>query len=162
MSTTNSRSRKVDSRNKKALTLDIDTIREWLVNSCALIRWTADENMIMNGLTKNHKESRQHLVQVLQNSEWSLQRDATLLWHGALRTDLFFFKKTREHVGLGFSKFNYVSTSSQRIAETMEFFMLIKIWGVFLIFQPSLWFDASSHAILDLTLFTPSLRCEGV
>ena len=42
---------------QKALTLETATIREWLVNSGALIRWTADENMIMNGLTKGHKGS---------------------------------------------------------------------------------------------------------
>ena len=64
---------------QKALTLVIATIREWLVNSGALIRWTADENMIMNGLTKDQKESRQHLARVLQNGEWSVQRDAALV-----------------------------------------------------------------------------------
>ena len=64
---------------QKALTLEISTIREWLVNSGALIRWTADENMIMNGLTKDQKESRQHLARVLQNGECSVQRDATLV-----------------------------------------------------------------------------------
>ena len=64
---------------QKALTLEIATIREWLVNSGASIRWTADENMIMNGLMKDHKESRQHLARVLQNGEWSVQRDATLI-----------------------------------------------------------------------------------
>ena len=36
---------------QKALTLEIATFREWLVNPGAQIRWTADENMIMNGLT---------------------------------------------------------------------------------------------------------------
>ena len=60
----------------KALTLEIATIREWLVNSGALIRSTADANVIMNGLTKDHKESRQHLGRVLQNGERSAQRDA--------------------------------------------------------------------------------------
>ena len=60
-------------------TLAIATVREWLVHSDAQIRWTADENMIMNGLTKDHKESREHLARVLQNGEWSLQRDATLV-----------------------------------------------------------------------------------
>ena len=64
---------------EKAVTLEIATIREWLVNSGALIRWNADDNMIMSGLTKDHKESRQHLARVLQNGEWSLQRDATLI-----------------------------------------------------------------------------------
>ena len=64
---------------KKALTVEIATIREWLFNSGALIRWTADENMIMNGLTEDHRESRQHLVRVLQNGEWSVQRDVTLV-----------------------------------------------------------------------------------
>ena len=64
---------------QNALTLEIVTIREWLVNSGALIRWTADENMIMNGMTKDHKESRQHLARVLHNCEWSVQRDATLV-----------------------------------------------------------------------------------
>ena len=64
-----SRPRKVDSRNKKALTLEIATIREWLVTSGAQIRWTADENMIMNGLTKDHRESRQHMARILQERE---------------------------------------------------------------------------------------------
>ena len=64
---------------QEALTLEIATIREWLVNSGALIRWIADENMIMNGLTEDHKESRQHLARVLQNREWSVQRDAILV-----------------------------------------------------------------------------------
>ena len=82
MSTTNSRPRKVDPLDKKALTLEIATIREWLVNAGALIRWTADETMIMNGLTKNHTESRQHLAQLLQNGNWSVQRDATLVRGG--------------------------------------------------------------------------------
>ena len=45
---------------QKALTLEIVTIRERLVTSGAHLRWTADENMIMNGLTKDHRESRQH------------------------------------------------------------------------------------------------------
>ena len=35
--------------------------------------------MIMNGLTKDHKESRQHLARVLQNGIWSVQGDATLV-----------------------------------------------------------------------------------
>ena len=39
---------------QKALTLEIATFREWLVNSDAHIRWTADENMFMNGLTKDN------------------------------------------------------------------------------------------------------------
>ena len=64
---------------QKALTLEIATIREWLGNPFALIRWTADENMIVNDLTKEHKESRQHLARVLPNGEWSAQRDATLV-----------------------------------------------------------------------------------
>ena len=41
--------------------------------------WPADENMIMNCLTKDHKESRQHLARVLQNGEWSVQGDAALV-----------------------------------------------------------------------------------
>ena len=43
-------------RTQTALALEIATMREWLLNSGALIRWTADENIIMNGLTKDHKE----------------------------------------------------------------------------------------------------------
>ena len=54
---------------QKALTLEIATIRELLVNSDAQIRWTADENMIMNGLTKNNKESRQHVSRVRQQRQ---------------------------------------------------------------------------------------------
>ena len=63
---------------QKALTLEIAAIREWLVNSGALIRWIAVENMIINGLSKDHKESRQQLPRVLQNREWSVQRNAAL------------------------------------------------------------------------------------
>ena len=54
---------------QKALTLEIATIREWLVNSDAQMRWTADEKMIMNGLTKDHKESNRHLARVVSNGE---------------------------------------------------------------------------------------------
>ena len=43
------------------------------------MRWTADENTTKNGLTKDHKESRQHLARALQNGDWSVQRDATLV-----------------------------------------------------------------------------------
>ena len=64
---------------QKALTQEIATIREWLVNSGALIRWTADENMIMNGLTKDHKESRQHLARVPQKEDSGAYKE-TLRW----------------------------------------------------------------------------------
>ena len=64
---------------QNSLALEIATIREWLVNSGAQIRWTADENMIINGPTKDHRESRQHVARLLQEGEWSAQRDATLV-----------------------------------------------------------------------------------
>ena len=51
---------------QKALTREIATIREWLGKSGVQIRWTTDENMIINDLTKDHRESRQHLAPVLQ------------------------------------------------------------------------------------------------
>ena len=70
---------KVGLPQQKALTLEIATIRKRLVNSGALTRWTADENMIMNGLTNDHKESRENRARVLQNGEWSVQRDTTLV-----------------------------------------------------------------------------------
>ena len=46
---------------QEVLTLEIATIREWLVTSGALIRGTADEHMITNGLTEDHRESRKTL-----------------------------------------------------------------------------------------------------
>ena len=64
---------------QKALTLEIATIREWLVNSGALIRWTAGRKHDYERSDEDHKESRQHLARVLQNGEWSIQRDATLI-----------------------------------------------------------------------------------
>ena len=64
---------------QKVLTLEITTMGEWLVNSVAQIRCTADENMIMNSLTKDHRESRPHLARQLQKGECSAQRDATLI-----------------------------------------------------------------------------------
>ena len=54
---------------QKDLTLEIATIRAWLVSSGALRRWTAEKNMIMHGLTKDHKEALGP----------SVQRDATLI-----------------------------------------------------------------------------------
>ena len=51
---------------QKALTQETTTIGEWLVTSGAEIRWTADEKMIMNGLTKDHRASRKHLAQIMQ------------------------------------------------------------------------------------------------
>ena len=54
-------------------------LREWFVNSGAQIRWTADQNMLMNGLTKDHRESRKHLARILQEGEWSIQKEAALV-----------------------------------------------------------------------------------
>ena len=50
--------------------------------------------MIMNGLTRDHKESRQHLARVLQNGEWSVQRDATLMRENQKRTRMTKTEKT--------------------------------------------------------------------
>ena len=61
---------------QKALTLEIPTIREYLVNSGAQIGWTTDENMITKCLTKDHRESRKHLAQILQEGELSRQKNA--------------------------------------------------------------------------------------
>ena len=57
---------------QNALTQEITTTREWLVTSGSQIRCTADENMTMNGVTKDHRESRQHLDRILQEGEWSI------------------------------------------------------------------------------------------
>ena len=70
---------KVSTEKSKALTMEIATIRDWLVTSSAQIRWTANENMIMDRLTKDQRESRQHFARVLQEGEWSVQRDALLI-----------------------------------------------------------------------------------
>ena len=47
--------------------------RMW-VTSGAQKRRSADENMIMNGLTMDHRESTQHLARRLQEREWSVQK----------------------------------------------------------------------------------------
>ena len=64
---------------QKPLTLEIAIIEEWLVTPDAEIRWTADEKMIMNGLTKDHRESRKHLARIMQEREWSIQQDTAFI-----------------------------------------------------------------------------------
>ena len=49
---------------QKSLILKIATLREWLVHTGTQVRWTSDENVIMNDPTKDHKESRKMLRQV--------------------------------------------------------------------------------------------------
>ena len=64
-----SRPRKVDSRNKKGSDTGYRHLSRMVVTSGARIRWTADENKIMNGLTKDLRESRQHMARILQARE---------------------------------------------------------------------------------------------
>ena len=115
-----------------------------------MIRWTADDNMIMKGLTKDHKESRQHLARVLHNGEWSVQRE-TLRWFAHNRrlnqnvhtgrnmsrlqrvqvlkscTTLQFSIVTRNVAFLYFVFFFFLNFWIQkRVASWMEFFFLAK------------------------------------
>ena len=53
--------------------------RRMVGHSGAEIRWTADEKMIMNGLTKDHTESRKHLARIMQEGEWSIQQDTAFI-----------------------------------------------------------------------------------
>ena len=62
---------------QRALTLESASSREWLITSGARIRRSA-ENMIMNGLTKDHRESRKQLARIRQEGEWSVQKDTEL------------------------------------------------------------------------------------
>ena len=59
---------------QKALTMEIAIVREWLLESGATIRWTADENMIGDGLTKDKQASRQHLCRIIAGNEWSIEQ----------------------------------------------------------------------------------------
>ena len=64
---------------QKALTLEIAIIEECLVTPGAEMRWTADEKMIMNGLTKDIRESRKQLARIMQEGEWSIQHDTAFI-----------------------------------------------------------------------------------
>ena len=64
---------------QKALTMEIALVREWLVTTGSEVRWTADENMLANGLTKDHEMSRRHLARVLSSNVWSIEKDALLV-----------------------------------------------------------------------------------
>ena len=64
---------------QKALTMEIAGIREWLLDSSTELRWTADENMINDGLTKDKLASRHHLARIFAGSTWSVEHDADLV-----------------------------------------------------------------------------------
>ena len=50
-----------------------------LDNSGTQIRWTADENMIMNGLIKDHRQSREHLCQIIPKIVVNIESSASLV-----------------------------------------------------------------------------------
>ena len=56
---------------QKARTQEIATIGEWLVTSGAEIRWTADEKMIMNGLTKDLEYTTRYCVHTRRMGVWA-------------------------------------------------------------------------------------------
>ena len=64
---------------QKALTMEIAIVREWLLASGAILRWTADENMIGDGLTKDVERSRHHLARILKGNVWSIEREPELV-----------------------------------------------------------------------------------
>ena len=53
------------------MTLQIATIREWLVDNGTMILCTAGENMVMNYLTKDHRESRAYPARGCDNRSMS-------------------------------------------------------------------------------------------
>ena len=64
---------------QKALTMEIAGIREWMVATSAELRWTADENMINDGLTKDKMPSRRHLARIFSLNTWSIEKATDLL-----------------------------------------------------------------------------------
>ena len=64
---------------QKALTMEIAIVREWLLSTGAELRWTADENMIGDGLTREAEKSRKHLARILAGNVWCIERDADLV-----------------------------------------------------------------------------------
>ena len=69
---------------QKALVMEIAGIREWLLEALAQIRWTADENMIGDGLTKDKPASRHHLARILAGNVWSIEKVEDLIRTAAL------------------------------------------------------------------------------
>eukprot|EP00975_Prorocentrum_lima_P024349 5122431-Prorocentrum_lima.AAC.1 len=60
------------------MTLEIAIVRDWLLLSGVVLRWTADENMIGDGLTKERQASRQHLARIVGNNVWSVEEQEDL------------------------------------------------------------------------------------
>ena len=64
---------------QKALTMEIAIVLEWLMQTGAALRWTADENMIGDGLTKDQEKARAHLARIFTGSKWSIERVPELI-----------------------------------------------------------------------------------
>ena len=64
---------------QKALTMEIAGVREWIMETSAALRWTADENMINDGLTKDKQPSRRHLARIFAQNVWSVEKAPDLV-----------------------------------------------------------------------------------
>ena len=47
---------------QQSLTLETATVRRWLLDIDTTIRWTADENVVINGVTTARQLSRANLL----------------------------------------------------------------------------------------------------
>ena len=64
---------------QRALIFELAGLREWLVKYSAGIKWTADENMIVDTITKDKQQSRNHLARVLSHGRWSISKQDALV-----------------------------------------------------------------------------------
>ena len=72
---------------QKALTMEIAGIREWMTETSCQLRWTADENMVNDGLTKDKQASRRHLARIFAQNVWSIEKEHDLLRNTAVDGD---------------------------------------------------------------------------
>ena len=64
---------------QRALIFELAGFREWLVKYSTGIKWTADENMIVDALTKDKRQSRNHLARILSHGRWSISKQDVLV-----------------------------------------------------------------------------------
>ena len=63
----------------RTLIFELVGLREWLVIYSAGIKWTVDENMIVDALTKDKQQSMSHLARILSHGRWSISRQYALV-----------------------------------------------------------------------------------
>ena len=63
----------------RALIFELAGLRGWFVKYSAGVKWTADEYTIVDALSKDKQQSRNHLARILGHGRWSISKQDTLV-----------------------------------------------------------------------------------